>query len=170
MKKRDRYPDRDSDRRPSPAAGRALLFAVITAVALMVPGCELDPPVVPEPTFQIRVEFEGGDAGSYAASFDTPAALTFTDTGGGVFETASDLAYADFAAADSTDDPAVIRVYAERTDTSERLAVTIIQIETSMTPPGEQELEEVIYEPDGTEGASENPSLEIDLTVAVPRS
>ena len=154
-------------------AGRHRAHAALAAVLLLLAGCDLLIPesirvTAPEPTFQIRVEFEGGDPGSYAVSFEPSLAQGDpVAQGGGVF-LSSELRYGDFATSDS--DPAAIRVFATRNDDTQRLSVTITQIESSMTPPGEQILYEEVLEAAGTAGASENPTLEIELTQAVPRS
>lgn len=152
-----------------PRGTRVCTLMAVMVLASIVVACELDPPAGAVRTFEIRVEFEGGLPGSYAATFDAPAGRTFTDNGSGVF-TSGELNYADFDTTDPTVDPATIRVSAQRADTSQRLEVIIYQRETYMTSPGEQILHEVVYEAAGSEGASENPSLEIDLTLAVPRS
>lgn len=158
--------------RPGREGARAttlIAAVVVMALASIIAACELDPPAGAVRTFEIRVEFDGGLPGSYTATFDAPAGLSFTDDGSGVF-TSGELNYADFDTTDSAVDPAIIRVSAQRADTSQRLEVIIYQRETYMTPPGEQILKEEVYEAAGTEGASENPSLDIDLALAVPGS
>ena len=156
-------------------AGRHLAHAALAAVLLLLAGCDLLIPesmrvTAPELTFQIRVEFEGGDPGSYAVTFDPPAAATgsFVAGDGSVF--LSDvLPYADFATSDPDTDPVAIRVFATRNDDTERLSVTITQIESSMTPSGEHILYQQVLEASGAPEASETPTLELELTQPIPR-
>ncbi len=154
------------------------LHATVTAFVMLVllAGCDLFVPesirvTAPEPTFQIRVEFEGGDPDSYEVTFDPPAAATGSFAAGDGTVFLSDvLPYANFATSDSDTDPAAIRVFASRTNDTERLSVTITQIESSMTPPGEHILYQQVLEASGTPEAGDNPTLELELTQPIPRS
>lgn len=153
---------------------RAALAAVLLLTLLA--GCDLFVPesirvTAPEPTFQIRVEFEGGDPDSYEVTFDPPAAATGgVAAGDGTIFLSEVLRYADFATSDSDTDPVVIRVRAERENTDQRLSVTITQIESSMTPPGEHILYEKALPDDSDPEAGDNPTLEIELTQPIPGS